>query len=106
MTVVMSYRRHHRTEGEPAPPDTMAQRIHDHAQDLSPKLRQIAHGWSYLAALEFFELNIGELPGRLNLLVAALEPRFAQKTVATKSGAWFTDLETAQSKVARIDDVG
>jgi len=72
---------------------------------LSLKLRRVAHGWRYLAALEFFELNIGELPGRLDMLVAALEPRFAQKTVANKSGAWFAGLETAQPKIVRIDDV-
>jgi hypothetical protein len=56
MTVVMSSLSHRHEEGPP-PPDTMAQRIHDQAQDLSVKLRRVGHGWSYLAALEFFELN-------------------------------------------------
>jgi hypothetical protein len=104
MTVVMTYPRRHQHEGPP-PPDTTAQRIHDQAQDLSVKLRQVGHGWSYLAQLEYFELTIGEFPSRLDMLVRALEPRFAQKTLANKSGAWFACLQTAQSKLARIDDV-
>jgi len=61
MTVQMTTFHKHEQQGEP-PPDTMAQRIHDQAQNLSVKLRRVGHGWSYLGALEYFELTIGELP--------------------------------------------
>src|SRR5215469_3629798 len=100
-TVMSNVRQYH----EEALPDTMARRLHDQAQDLIVKLRRIGHGWPYLPALELFELNITGLAGKLDMLTTALEPRFASKTMVTKTGAWFDGLERAQSKPVRIDDV-
>jgi hypothetical protein len=40
---------------EDAPPQTLAQQVHDQAQDLAYELRQFRSGWSYLAECDYFE---------------------------------------------------
>jgi hypothetical protein len=102
MTVVMSYRGHQETALQ-TPPDTTAQKIHDAAQNLDVKLRAVSTGWAFLSALQFFELNITELSGRLRVLVQCLQPRFAVKTLPVREGQWFTDLELCQKGFATID---
>jgi hypothetical protein len=64
MTVVMSYRRHHRTEGQPVPPDTTAQQVFDLSQSLAARLRAVYSGWSYLCALEFADWRVAREAGR------------------------------------------
>jgi len=44
----------------------------------------------------------GDLIGRLNSLCRGLQPRYAQRTLATKSGAWFDQLQKAQGGHATV----
>jgi hypothetical protein len=49
-------------------------------------------------------LLIGELPGRLDALCRALQPGYAQKTVVTKSGEWFSVGSCAQQIGQHLED--
>jgi len=102
MTVQMISLRKRRVDAAP-PPATVAQQGCAQAQDLTlaVRLRAVYSGWSYLGALEFFELTQAELIGRLDSLCRGLQPRYAQPTLATKSGAWFADGECSQH-IARL----